>query len=99
VPALVISPYARRGYVDHQTASLDAYVKFIEDDFLGGRGSTRDRRPAGPAARRARAMPQLGDLARDFDFHQKPRAAADPPLDPHPARLKSWPPRSRVTKS
>ena len=36
VPSLVISPYARRGYVDHQTLSFDAFNKFIEDDFLGG---------------------------------------------------------------
>jgi phospholipase C len=36
VPAIVISPYARQGYIDHQTLSFDAYVKFIEDDFLGG---------------------------------------------------------------
>jgi phospholipase C len=36
VPGLVISPYARRGYIDHQTLSFDAYAKFIEDDFLGG---------------------------------------------------------------
>ncbi len=36
VPALVISPYARRGVIDPQTLSFDAYLKFIEDDFLGG---------------------------------------------------------------
>jgi phospholipase C len=36
VPAIVISPYARHGYIDHKTLSLDAYLKFIEDDFLGG---------------------------------------------------------------
>jgi phospholipase C len=36
VPALVISPYAKAGYVDNQTLSHDAYLKFIEDDFLGG---------------------------------------------------------------
>src|SRR5205085_1886888 len=36
VPGLVISPYAKQGYVDHQTLSFDAYDKFIEDDFLGG---------------------------------------------------------------
>ena len=33
----MISPYARRGYVDHQVLSFDAYDKFIEDDFLGRR--------------------------------------------------------------
>ena len=31
-----ISPYAKRGYIDHQTLSFDAYDKFIEDDFFGG---------------------------------------------------------------
>ncbi|HYM96220.1 MAG TPA: alkaline phosphatase family protein, partial [Candidatus Sulfotelmatobacter sp.] len=36
VPGIVISPYARQGFIDHQTLSFDAYVKFIEDDFLGG---------------------------------------------------------------
>ena len=36
VPGLVISPYAKRGYIDHQMLSFDAYAKFIEDDFLGG---------------------------------------------------------------
>jgi phospholipase C len=30
VPGLVISPYAKRGYVDHQTLSFDAYLKFVE---------------------------------------------------------------------
>ena len=33
----MISPYAKRGFIDHQTLSFDAYVKFIEDDFLGSR--------------------------------------------------------------
>ena len=36
VPGLVISPYARAGYIDHQQLSHDAYLKFIEDDFLEG---------------------------------------------------------------
>ena len=47
VPAMVISPYAKTGYIDHQTLSSDAYLKFIEDDFLGGsRLNPEDRRPA-----------------------------------------------------
>ena len=33
---IVISPYAKQGYIDHQTLSFDAYTKFIEDDFLAG---------------------------------------------------------------
>ncbi len=54
VPGLVISPYARQGYIDHQQLSFDAYNKFIEDDFLGGDApEPQDRWPARPAARRA----------------------------------------------
>src|SRR5581483_381411 len=34
VPGLVISPYAKQGFIDHQTLSFDAYLKLIEDDFL-----------------------------------------------------------------
>ena len=41
VPGLVISPYARGGYIDHQTLGFDAYAKFIEDRFLAVRASTR----------------------------------------------------------
>jgi len=74
VPGLVISPYARRGYIDHQTLSHDAYVRFIEDDFLGGRrlDPKTDGRPD-PRASVAENAPVLGDLRRDFDFTQRPR--------------------------
>jgi phospholipase C len=83
VPGLVISPYAKRGYIDHQTLSFDAYVKFIEDDFLGGRrlDPKTDGRPDPRPDVRERA-PILGDLARDFDFKQRPRRPLI--LDPHP---------------
>ncbi|HEX2015562.1 MAG TPA: alkaline phosphatase family protein [Solirubrobacteraceae bacterium] len=75
VPAMVISPYARRGYIDHQTLSFDAYLKFIEDDFLAGQrlNPTTDGRPdPRPTVRENAGV--LGDLRRDFDFNQKPRA-------------------------
>jgi phospholipase C len=74
VPGIVISPYARRG-IDHQVLSHDAYVKFIEDDFLAGEriDPTTDGRPdRRPTVREN--LPILGDLRRDFDFTQKPRA-------------------------
>ena len=74
VPALVISPYARKGYVDHQVLSFDAYLKFIEDDFLGGRRidpKTDGRPDPRPDVRENEKI--LGNLANDFDFHQKPR--------------------------
>ncbi|HEY8628056.1 MAG TPA: alkaline phosphatase family protein, partial [Gaiellaceae bacterium] len=77
VPGIVISPYARKGLVDHQTLSFDAYVKFIEDDFLGGRrlDPKTDGRPDPRPNVRERAS-QLGNLVRDFDFSRQPR----PPL-------------------
>jgi phospholipase C len=83
VPAMVISPYAKRGFIDHQTLSFDAYLKFIEDVFLGGQrlDPTTDGRPD-PRPTVREDVPELGDLRRSFDFSQKPR----PPLllDPHP---------------
>jgi phospholipase C len=74
VPGIVISPYARRGYIDHQTLSHDAYVKFIEDDFLGGSriDPKTDGRPD-PRPDVREKQPILGDLRKDFDFRQKPR--------------------------
>jgi phospholipase C len=72
-PGLVISPYARKGFVDHQILSFDAYLKFIEDDFLGGgRISAADGRPdARPGVRENAKI--LGNLLADFNFNQKPR--------------------------
>ncbi len=75
VPGIVISPYARRGFIDHQTLSHDAYVKFIEDDFLGGARidpQTDGRPDRRPTVREDVSI--LGDLRKDFDFNQPPRA-------------------------
>jgi len=74
VPGLVISPYAKNGYIDNQTLSHDAYVKFIEDDFLGGQrlDPTTDGRPD-PRPDVRESNPQLGNLINDFDFNQPPR--------------------------
>ena len=85
VPAMVISPYARRGFIDHQMLSFDAYAKFIEDDFLSHRRldpKTDGRPDSRPSVREN--LPLLGDLVKDFDFTQQPR----PPmiLDPCPKR-------------
>jgi phospholipase C len=83
VPALVISPYARPGYIDHQTLSFDAYLKFIEDDFLHGRriDPRTDGRPDPRPDVRENAK-ILGNLAKDFDFQQKPRPPLLLPLHP-----------------
>ena len=73
----------RRGYIDHQTLSFDAYDKFIEDDFLNGASidPVTDGRPdPRPTVRENASI--LGNLANDFDFNQAPR----PPvlLSQHP---------------
>ncbi len=74
VPGLVISPYARKGYIDHQTLSFDAYAKFIEDDFLRKQrlDPKTDGRPDPRPTVRERVR-VLGNLAKDFNFNQKPR--------------------------
>jgi hypothetical protein len=74
VPGLVISPYAKRGYIDHQVLSFDAYLKFIEDDFLGAQrlNPKNDGRPDSRPDVRENAK-ILGNLVKDFDFNQKPR--------------------------
>ena len=88
VPALVISPYARAGFIDHQTLSFDAYVKFIEDVFLGGQRldpATDGRPDPRPTVRESVAI--LGDLRHDFDFNQGPRPPLVlPVLLPRPGR-------------
>ena len=83
VPGLVISPYAKRGYIDHQTLSFDAYTKFIEDDFLGGQrlDPATDGRPD-PRPDVRENVKVLGDLTADFDFTQTPRPPE--PLPVHP---------------
>jgi phospholipase C len=88
VPGLVISPYARKGFVDHQTLSFDAYAKFIEDVFLRSQRldpKTDGRPDPRPDVRERAAI--LGNLAKDFDFRQKPRPPLilneHPPTDLH----------------
>ncbi|MGN6170123.1 MAG: alkaline phosphatase family protein, partial [Solirubrobacteraceae bacterium] len=82
VPGLVISPYAKKGYIDHQTLSFDAYAKFIEDDFLGGqRLDNSDGRPdPRPDVRENERI--LGNLTKDFNFKQKPRKRVILPVQP-----------------
>ena len=73
VPGLVVSPWAKHGYIDSQVLSFDAYLKFIEDVFMSGArlDPTNDGRPdSRPDVREL--YPGLGDLANDFDFSQMP---------------------------
>ena len=83
VPGLLISPYARRGVIDHQTLSFDAYLKFIEDVFLRGQRldpGNDGRYDPRPTVREN--VRRLGDLSREFDFTQKARGPLL--LDEHP---------------
>ncbi len=84
VPGLVISPYARAGYIDHQQLSHDAYLKFIENDFLAGKriDPNTDGRPD-PRPDVRESQPGLGNIERDFNFSQPPRSPLF--LPPHPA--------------
>ena len=87
VPGLVISAYAKKGFIDDQTLSFDAYLKFIEDIFLGGQrlDPANDGRPD-PRPTVRENVSQLGDLSKDFDFNQAPRSplvlSTDPPPGP-----------------
>jgi phospholipase C len=85
VPGLVISPYAKKGYIDHQTLSFDAYLKFMEDIFLNGQriDPKTDGRPDPRPDVRENAA-QLGNLLDDFDFTQPPRSPLILPTQPKP---------------
>ncbi len=85
VPGLVISAYAKKNFIDHQTLSFDAYLKFIEDMFLNGQriDPANDGRPdPRPDVRENASI--LGNLLNDFDFSQQPRSPLVLPLNPPP---------------
>jgi phospholipase C len=77
VPGLLISPWVtKRGYIDPQTLSHDAYLKLIEDIFLqseriGGSGSPTavDDRVA-----HRESADNVGDLVKELDFGHEPLA-------------------------
>jgi phospholipase C len=66
VPLLVISPYARRGVVDHTRGEFSSVLRFIEDNWGLSQLTTRDR--------------VADDMSEAFDFSQKPRGADPQPL-------------------
>jgi phospholipase C len=66
VPLLVISPYARRGYLDHAVGEFSSVLRFIEDNWGLSQLTHRDRR----------AM----DLSYDFAFDRSRRPPDPLPL-------------------
>ena len=85
VPGLVISAYARKGFIDHQVLSHDAYVKLIENLFLNDQRldpATDGRPDPRPTVRENVSI--LGGLLADFDFSHAPRAPLILPIHPTP---------------
>jgi phospholipase C len=59
VPGLIISPYARQGFIDHNTYSFESWLKIVEERFGVASLTARDRDAA--------------DMLAAFDFTQLPR--------------------------
>jgi phospholipase C len=59
VPGLIISPYAKRGYIDHTDASFDSWLKIVEERYGVPSLTSRDT--------------SAYDLRGAFDFTQPPR--------------------------
>jgi phospholipase C len=66
VPFLVLSPYAKRGHVDHVVGEFSSVLRFIEDNWRLRRLTHRDR--------------DANNMAYDFDFTQTPRPGLPQPL-------------------
>jgi len=64
VPLLVISPYAKSGYIDNQLGEFSSMLRFVEDNWGLSQLTHRDREAA--------------NLASDFDFDQPPRLSPAP---------------------
>lgn len=62
VPAILVSPYAKRNYVDHTTLDFTSILKFIEQNWRVPALAERDRRAK--------------SLVGAFDFAQPPRPPA-----------------------
>ncbi len=59
VPGLLVSPYARRGFIDHTTLDFTSVLKFIEENWNLPSLAERDAK--------------ANSFASAFDFSQKPR--------------------------
>jgi phospholipase C len=66
VPLLVISPYAKRGYIDRKEGEFSSVLRFIEENWGVSQLTRRDRR--------------ANDMTHVFDFSQNPRPPDPLPL-------------------
>jgi phospholipase C len=74
-PALLVSPYAKKGYIDSTTLDSTSILKFIEQNWGLAPLASRDRK--------ARTFTSA------FDFAQAPRNPEFPSSDPHIAKQKA----------
>ncbi len=88
VPMLVISPWAKRGYVSGQLYEHSSMLKFIERRFglpslasvnhqfdtstPGQNNDAANGKPTGPPAPPRDGLHQIGDFLEAFDFSQNP---------------------------
>ena len=86
VPLLIISPYAKKGYVSHVQYEHGSILKFVEDQFGLARLSASDTRATSPAA-------------DAFDFTQKPRAFTPIPAKLNKAYFENEPNDPRIPDS
>jgi uncharacterized protein (TIGR03437 family) len=90
VPGLVISPYARQGYIDHKTYSFESWLRIVEERFGIVPMTARDN--------------MANDMIDAFDFTQQPRAPvllnpSGTPYPPAPQTLVQQPGTVVVTNS
>jgi phospholipase C len=72
LPLLVVSPWAKRNFVDHTTADQTSILRFIEDNWNLGHIDDLDH-PAGTPAGQASFDQLAGPLDNMFDFADEPR--------------------------
>ncbi len=88
VPMLVVSPWARRGYISGQLYEHSSVLKFIERRFglqslasvnhqfdtstPGTNNDAANGKPRGPAAPPRDGLARIGDFYEVFDFSQNP---------------------------
>jgi phospholipase C len=68
VPLIIISPYAKAGYITHQTGDFTSMLKFIEERYGLSHLTARDH--------------HAGDMRDAFDFDQRPLPPMIIPIPP-----------------
>lgn len=66
VPLIVISPYAKQGYIDHKRNEFSSVLKFVETNWKIPPLTERDK--------------NAGNLSEAFDFNQPPRKPTPLPM-------------------